>query len=64
MEELKKRERKRNFSVDESQLLADEFKSHKDVLESKLTNTVTKPCDNPRHLRFINAYYITNNLLE
>ena len=46
MEELKKRERKKNFSVDESQLLAEEFKAHKDVLESKLTNTVTNKLKN------------------
>ena len=41
MEEQKKRERKKNFSVDECQILTEEFEASKEVLESKLTNTVT-----------------------
>ena len=36
-----KRERKRNFSTDEIRILIEEFENHKDVLESKFTNTVT-----------------------
>ena len=36
-----KRDRKRNFSMDETRILREEFEKNKDVLESKLTNTVT-----------------------
>ena len=41
MEEQEKRERKKNFPVDECQILTEEFEANKEVLESKLTNTVT-----------------------
>lgn len=36
-----KRERKRNFSTDEIRILIEEYENHKDILESKFTNTVT-----------------------
>ena len=39
--DAEKRERKRNFSQDETRILREEFEIHKDILESKLTNTVT-----------------------
>ena len=36
-----KRERKKNFTIDETRVLREEFQNNKDVLESKQTNTVT-----------------------
>lgn len=41
MESKTKRERKKNFTIDEIQLLTAEFSENKDVLESKLTNSIT-----------------------
>ena len=39
--DMEKRDRKRNFSIDETRILREEFVKNKDVLESKFTNTVT-----------------------
>ena len=42
MESKIKRERKKNFAMDEIQLLTAEYGENKDVLELKFTNALTK----------------------
>ena len=36
-----KRERKKNFSIDEIRVLREEFEKHQEILTSKFTNTIT-----------------------
>ena len=41
MAEANKRERKKNFFTDEIRVLTEEYVCHKEILESRFTNTVT-----------------------
>ena len=61
MEELKKSSEKRIFQLTKVNCLQKNLKAHKDVLESKLTNTVTNKLKNKLWSKItdkINAFWV------